>query len=321
MPFQPVPLKSSVSTNAELSRPDPEALIGWNGTNPKLCSLELDRTCAASWWRATALLLLLPALAAAQSAGNASLEFLVQAAPTGGRPERVMKQPFYLLRASLADIEKKASEEVAPPDLDAFADSLDASDELKAWIKRTRRADLHGPDFIRSLTADDVMGVPEFREAYVTRNLIMVGLGFPRYPKAEKEKDAQKYEASVKRYWDAVRAYVEAHPESKEQMDDHLIEINPGAAWRSKEDARAAQVRQKMEQLIHTRYLAARAETDYEGLARISGLAPGRYWLTNLWTEVRAGDVKLRWEIPLELRPGQSLYLELSNANSLPRLP
>jgi hypothetical protein len=74
-----------------------------------------------------------------------------------------------------------------------------------------------------------------------------------------------------------------------------------------------------MEQLIHSRYLAARAETDYDGLARISGLAPGRYWLTNLWTEVRAGDVKLRWEIPLELRPGQALYLELNNANSLPR--
>jgi acyl-homoserine lactone acylase PvdQ len=194
------------------------------------------------------------------------------------------------------------------------------SDELKAWIKRTQRTELHGPDFIRSLTPDDVMDVPEFKEAYVNRNLIMVGLGFPRYPKAgEKQKDPAKYEEAVKRYWAGVRAYVEAHPESKEQMDDHLVEVNPGPAWRAKEQARAQLVRQKMEQLIHSRYLAARAETDYEGLARISGLAPGRYWLTNLWTEVRAGDVKLRWEVPLELRPGQALYLELNNANSLPR--
>jgi hypothetical protein len=265
-------------------------------------------------------MLLLPALAAAQSGGDASLEFLVQAAPTGGRPEKVMKQPFYLLRASLADIEKKASEGVAPPDLDAFVDQLDASDELKAWMKRTKRADLRGPDFIRSLTPDDVMNVSEFKEAYVTRNLIMVGLGFPRYPKAsDKEKDPQKYEESVKRYWEKVRTFLEAHPESKEEMDDHLIDVNPGTAWQAKQDARAEQVRQRMEQLAHSRYLAARTETDYEGLARISGLAPGRYWLTNLWTEVRAGDLRLRWEVPLELRPGQSLYVELSNANASPR--
>lgn len=233
-----------------------------------------------------------------------------------------MKQPFFLLRASLADIEKKARAEVAPPDLDAFADKLDASDELKAWIKRTRRADLRGPEFIRSLTPDDVMNVPEFKEAYVARNDIMVGLGFPRYPKvSEKEKNPQKYEESVKRYWDGVRAYLQAHPESKNQMDDHLVDVNPGAAWHAAEQAQDQEVRRKMEQLIYSRYLAGRAETDYEGLARISGLAPGRYWLTNLWTEARAGDVKLRWEVPLELRAGQSLYLELNNANASPRLP
>ena len=287
-------------------------------TKPRRRSFELDPARTVSL-PVLAVLLLLVAGLAAQS-GDASLEFLVQATPTGGRSEKVMKQPFFLLRASLADIEKKAREEVAPPDLDAFADSLDVSDPLKAWIKRTRRADLRGPDFIRSLTPDDVMDVPEFKEAYVTRNLIMVGLGFPRYPKiSDKEKNPQKYEESVKRYWDNVRAYVQAHPESKDQMDDHLVEINPGTAWLAAEQAQTHEVRRKMEQLIHSRYLAARAETDYEGLARVSGLAPGRYWLTNLWTEVRAGDLKLRWEIPLELRPGQSLYLELNNANSLLR--
>jgi len=292
--------------------------ISWNGTNPRRRSFELDRSRTASLPVLAALVLLATGLAA--QSGDASLEFLVQATPTGGRPEKVMKQHFYLLRASLADIEKKAREEVTPPDLDAFADKLDVSDELKAWIKRTKRTDLHGAEFTRSLTVDDVMDVPEFKTAYVTRNLIMVGVGFPRAPKVtDKEKNAQKYEESLKRYWDGVRTYLMTYPESKDQMDDHLVEINPGSAWRAREEAQAQEVRRKMEQLIYARYLAARAETDYEGLARISGLAPGRYWLTNLWTEVRAGDVKLRWEVPLELRAGQSLYLELSNANSLPR--
>ena len=281
-----------------------------------------DRIVCRRGLLAGAILLLGLSVAAPQSGGDASVEFLVQATPTGGRPEKVMKQPFYLLRASLADIEKKAREEVAPPDLDAFVDKLDASDELKAWMKRTKRTDLHGPEFTRSLTVDDVMNVPEFREAYITRNMIMVGLGFPRYPKAsDKEKDPQKYEESVKRYWEKVRAFLEAHPESKEQMDDHLVDIDPSAAWHAAEEAQAHQVQQKMQQLIFARYLAGRTETDYEGLARIGGLAPGRYWLTNLWTEVRAGDVKLRWEVPVELRAGQSLYLELNNANALPRLP
>ncbi len=262
-------------------------------------------------------MLLLAAPAWAQG-GSATLEFLVQAAPTGGRPEKVMRQSFYLLRAGLSEIEKEASTQVPAPDFDAFVDKQNVSDELKGWMKREKRADLHGVEFIKAVTVDDLMNVPELKTAYVTRNLTMVGLGFPRHPKAtDKEKNEQKYEEAVKRYWESVRVYAVAHPESKEQMDDHLVEINPGAAWQAQLEAHDREVRQKMEQLIYSRYLAGRTETDYEGMARISGLAPGRYWLTNLWTEVRAGDVHLRWELPVELQPGQSLYLELNNANAV----
>ncbi|HXE76405.1 MAG TPA: hypothetical protein VNN18_12340 [Candidatus Xenobia bacterium] len=263
-------------------------------------------------------LLLVSVIPAAAQRGAASIEFLVQATPTSGRPEKVMRQPFYLLRASLAEIEKEAAAEMALPDFDAFADNLNVSNALKAWMKREKRADLKGSEFIKAVTVDDIMTVPEFKEAYVTRNLTMVGLGFPRHPKfSGKEKDRAKYDESVARYWEAVKAYATAHPESKEQMDDHLVEINPGAAWQSRLEAHQRAVRQKMEQLIYARYLAGRTETDYEGMARFSGLAPGRYWLTNLWTEARAGDVHLRWEVPVELAAGQSLYLELNNANAL----
>ncbi len=249
---------------------------------------------------------------------TASIEFLVQATPSGGRPEKVMRHSFYLLRASLEEIEKQASAEITPPDFNAFVDKLNVSDELKAWMKREKRADLHGAEFIKAVTVDDLMNVPELKTAYVTRNLTMVGLGFPRHPKAtDKEKNPQKYEEAVKKYWESVRTYAVGQPESKEQMDDHLVEINPGAAWQAQFEAHQRAVRQKMEQLIYSRYLAGRAETDYEGMARFSGLAPGRYWLTSLWTEVRAGDVHLRWELPVELASGQSLYLELNNANAL----
>ena len=265
-----------------------------------------------------ALLLFLTAWPAPAQRGTASIEFVVQAAPTDGRPEKVMRQTFYLLWASLAEIEKEAVVEVTPPDFDAFVDKQDVSNELKAWMKREKRADLHGADFIKAVTVDDIMTIPEIKDAYVTRNLTMVGLGFPRHPKfSGKEKDRAKYDESVARYWEAAKAYATAHPESKEQMDDHLVEINPGAAWQSQMEAHQRAVRQKMEQLIYARYLAGRTETDYEGMARFSGLTPGRYWLTNLWTEVRAGDVQLRWEVPVELAAGQSLYLELNNGNAV----
>ncbi len=261
--------------------------------------------------------LLLALSAPAQNKG-ASLEFQVQATPSGGRPEKVMRHSFYLLRAGLEEIEKQASAEVPPPDFNAFVDKLNVSDELKAWMKREKRADLHGAEFIKAVTVDDLMNVPELKEAYVTRNLTMVGLGFPRHPKAtEKQKNEAKYEEAVKKYWESLRTYATAQPESKEQMDDHLVEINPGAAWQAQLEAHQRAVRQKMEQLIYSRYLAGRTETDYEGMARFTELAPGRYWLTSLWTEVRAGDVHLRWELPVELAPGQSLYLELNNANAV----
>jgi hypothetical protein len=43
-----------------------------------------------------------------------------------------------------------------------------------------------------------------------------------------------------------------------------------------------------------------------------------RYYLTNLWNAARAGDVKLRWELPIELPREQSYRLTLNNANALP---
>lgn len=255
--------------------------------------------------------------ASAQS-GTATLEFTVQAAPSGGRPEKVMRQTFYLLRQNLADIEKAARAETPPPDLGSFVEELNISPELKAWMKRHQTVKLQGEAFLKQVEVDDMMNVPEFRQAYVTRNQIMVGLGFPqrKAKPTDREKNPERWEKSEKRYWEEIRNYFILHPESKQGMDDHLIDITAAPEWRARSARYEEQVRQTILQLARTRYLAAQAETDYNGFVRLSGLPPGRYWLTNLWDEVRAGDVHLRWELPLELRPGQTLYLELNNANA-----
>jgi hypothetical protein len=259
------------------------------------------------------------------------LEFSVRATPTGGRAEKVMRQPFFLLRARLETIEGAARQQVPPPELDAFIDTLKVSPELKAWMKRQQTVTLLGEDFLASLTADDILEIPEFRDAYVTRNLIMVGLGFPKRKAklTDREKNPEKWEASEKRYWEEVRSYAILHPESRQAMDEHLLNISAAVEWRSQLERHEEQIRQKFLQLLYADYLVARTETDYEGFARLTDLPPGRYWLTNLWREVRAGDVRLRWELPLELQEGRTHYLELNNANAVipgartdsPRLP
>jgi len=265
--------------------------------------------CAGLW------LGLAPAVAA-QSA--ATLEFSVRATPTGGRPEKVMRQPFYLLRKSLADIEAEARAERPAPDLAEFVDTLKVSDELKAWMKEKKRAQLRGTDFLAAITPEDVFAVPEFKQAYVLRNQNMIGLGFPKHRghARDRERAPEKWELADKRYWEEVRAYLIQHPESKEGMDEQLLDINPGQDWQARVDRYEQAVRQRVLQLVHARYLAAQTETDYEGLGRLGPLPAGRYWLTTLWSEVRAGDVQLRWEVPLDLKAGQNAYLELNNGNA-----
>ena len=249
---------------------------------------------------------------------EATLQFTVRAAPTGGRPEKVMRHPFYLLRASLADIEKEARQKLPAPTLEAFIEELHLSLELKAWMKRTQSVDLVGPAFLNQVMPADILEVPEFKQAYVTRNLIMVGLGFPKRKAklTDQQKNPAKWEESEKRYWDEVRAYVTMHPDSKQGMDEHLLEITTGTEWKMRLERHEQEVQQRFMQLVHSDYLMAETETDYEGSARFDALRPGRYWLTNLWRDVRSGDVRLHWEVPVELRPGQRHYLELNNANA-----
>ncbi|MCI0627449.1 MAG: hypothetical protein L0387_38350 [Acidobacteria bacterium] len=232
-----------------------------------------------------------------------------------------MRQPFYLMRTPLAEIEKIAREEVAPPDFDTFVDGLDklkVSDELKEWMKRTGSATTQGDRFISSLTTDDVMDVPEFRNAYVTRNLIMVGLGFPkRKAKAtDRENNPAKWEESEKQFWSAVRNYLTLHPDSKQHMDEHLLDLTADIEWRSEQARHEERVRQHAQQLLYTRYLVAQTETNYDGFARLSNLPAGRFWLSTLWQEARAGDVRLRWELPVELQPAETVSLRLNNANA-----
>jgi hypothetical protein len=250
---------------------------------------------------------------------TATLEFSVSAIPTGGRPEKVMQQAFYLLRASLEEIERIASQQLPAPDKNAFIDEQDLSPELKEWMKRTKIIELRGPEFIRAVTVDDIMTVPELKAAYVARNQIMVGLGFPKRKAkpSDQEKNPQKWEESEEKYWRGVKDYATLHSESKDGMEEQLLHITSATQWANRMAHYEQQRHQLSLRLIHSHYMVARTETDYQGSARLAGLAPGRYWLTTLWNEVRAGDVQLSWDLAVDVAAGETRYLELNNANAV----
>ena len=133
------------------------------------------------------MLIALPARLPAQNTG--SIDFSAHVAPTGGQPEPVRQMTFYLLRKSLDEIRAEAAQLEPAPDLDKFVDGLTVSPALKAWMKKHRSVQLSGSDFTKSLTADEILDVHEFLDAYMSRNVGFKGVGFPE-PKF-KEKDRQ----------------------------------------------------------------------------------------------------------------------------------
>ncbi len=51
---------------------------------------------------------------------------------------------------------------------------------LKAWMKKNHTVQLSGTDFTRALTADDIVDMPEFYNAYMLRNSGYEGSWLPQ---------------------------------------------------------------------------------------------------------------------------------------------
>lgn len=262
--------------------------------------------------------LLMPESPAAQTG---ALEFLVRATPTGGRAEPVRKLPVFLLTKSFAEIQAEAEQIEPQPDFTAFVDALKVSPELKAWMQRKQSVQLSGSEFTSSLTADDILTVPEFFEAYLARNAGDVTVGFPRakYDERDRERNPEKYEREKQEYLDRIRKTIETAPHTKDGMDIYLTHLDAEQRWRREQAGRRRRVRNRALELAQTRYLAARTETDLEGRAGFVRVAPGRYWLSTLENEAIVGDVRLRWDVPVDVRAGTTLRIELTNLNAEPR--
>ena len=262
------------------------------------------------------LLIAMPARVAAQSTGG--IEFTAQVTPTDGRPEPVRQLTFYLLRKSLDDVRQEAMQLEPAPNLDKFADGLIVSPKLKTWMKKNHTVQLSGTDFIKSLTADDIIDVPEFFHAYLSLNAGFQGTGFPEPKFKEKDRTAnpEKYEQQKKDYIEAIRKYIGATPESVRGIEGELNDINPSVRWEQLLSEQRQRLEKRTLELAQTRYLAAQTDTNLEGHGSFAGLAPGNYWIGMLGMQAVAGDVRLRWDVPVTVRPGETIRVGLTNLNA-----
>jgi len=261
------------------------------------------------------------ALAPRCGAQSGSIEFIARATPSSGVEEPVRGFPFYLLSRSFDDIEKEADSSVPKPELNAFIDKLDSSysPELKAWMKKNHTVSLIGEDFTKSLTSADILGVPEFRRAYMERNAGDQSSGFPQ-PKVKPDdriRHPEKFDKLSADYIEAVRQYIDKHPDSVEGIDLSFNDMNPEPKWEEQLGKRRPEIRRRAIDLAQSKYLAARTQTDLQGQGFLRGLQPGAYWISTLDVAAVTGDTRSRWDVPVTVRPGHTEYVSLSNVNSL----
>lgn len=276
--------------------------------------------------RKTALFSLFSALCAFFFAGAAqaqsttgTVEFLARVTPTAARPEPVRDFTFYILTKSYVEIVKEMEEKDPIPARNEFIDTLKVSPELKAWLKDHEILDLTMPDVDKAITPDDVMKVPEFKAAYERSNSGGVTDGFPKpkYTEAEKVEHPDKYEKHKQEYTAALKKFVQTHPGTISGVELELDAVNPEKKWLVLENQQHKRIQRTAPDTAQTKFLIAKADTDLDGHASISGLAPGKYWISTLNLDAASGDMRLRWDVPIVIQAGQTTRVELTNLNSI----
>jgi hypothetical protein len=249
---------------------------------------------------------------------NGSLNFLARITPTAAHPEPVRQFTFYLLTKSYREICKEVEEQNAPPDREKFIGDLKVSPELREWLRNHEVLDLTTPNLDKSLTADDILHIPEFLAAYQTTNSggVTNGIPKPKYTDADKKDRPDRYQKQHDEYFAALKKFIQTHPESVSGMELEMTGINPQARWAQMQAEQKRRVLRIAPEVAQTKFLAAQADTDLEGRAAISNLPAGKYWLGTLNLEAGAGDQHLRWDVPVTIQDGRSVRVELTNLNA-----
>ncbi|HVB07304.1 MAG TPA: hypothetical protein VNF00_00030, partial [Candidatus Acidoferrales bacterium] len=188
------------------------------------------------------------------------------------------------------------------------------------WMKKHHTVTLTGEDFQKSLTADDILNVPEFWKAYQVDNRSSNGGGLPsrKYKEKDRTRNPEKYKREVAEYHEKVRKYLAATPDSKEVMDAGLQSIDQGPRWADMVAARAKNVKTMALDLAQSRYMVAQTQTNMDGRGEFNGVAPGAYWISSLNIEGQVGDTLEKWDVAVAVRPAATTQAMLSNFNAVP---
>src|SRR5229473_4239361 len=250
---------------------------------------------------------------------SGALEITARITPTGARSEPVRQFTFYILTKSYSDIVKEVEEKDPIPPRDRFIDDLKVSPELRTWLKDHDTLDLTEPDLDKLLTPDDILNVPEFLLAYQRSNSggVTNGLPKPKYTDADKTEHPEKYEKLKQDYLASLKKFLRSRPETMSGVELELDAVNPQRKWAALQNDRRKRVQRVAPDVAQLKFLAAKADTDLEGHASLSGLAPGEYWISSLNQDADAGDMRARWDVPVRIERGKTIRIELSNLNSV----
>src|SRR5216684_2670351 len=246
--------------------------------------------------------------AARAQGSSGTLDFAARITPTAARPEPVRQFTFYVLTKSYAEIVKDVEAQNAVASREKFIEGLKLSPELKDWLKAHDVFDLTMPGLDRVVTPDDIIHVPEFLLAYQRSNSggVTSGIPRPKYTDADKTANPERYEKQVNEYHTALKKFIQAHPESVSGVELELDGVNPQRKWATIQNERRKRVQRAAPDIAQTKFLAAMADTDLDGRGSVSGLAPGNYWITTLNLDAAAGDMRLRWDVPVVIEPGKT---------------
>src|SRR5882672_7903079 len=248
-------------------------------------------------------------VASAQSAtGTGALEFVAYVSPTAAKPEPVRDFTFYVLTKSFEDIKHEVEEKNGVPDKDKFVAGLKLSPELREWLRVHEVLDLTLPGMDKTLTSDDILHVPEFLLAYQRSNSggVTSGIPKPKYKDADKTAHPDRYNKQLQDYYLALKKFIQNNPSTVSGIELELTGVNPQDKWSKIQAEHRRRVVRLAPEFAQTKYLVGKAETDLDGHAAVSGLAPGEYWLSTLNLDANAGDTRLGWDVPVIIHAGET---------------
>src|SRR5438270_12522791 len=242
----------------------------------------------------TGLLCLVTASGIYAQGGTGALEFTAKVTPTAAKAEPVRDFTFYLLKKSYDEIVKDLDERDGPPSREKFIDKLKISAELREWLHKHDTMDLTLPGFDKLVTPEDVLHVPEFLLAYQRSNSggVTNGIPKPKFVEADKTAHPERYNKQLQEYYVALKKFIQNNPATVSGIELELVGVNPQQQWSQIQADHKRRVQRLAPEFAQTKYLAAKTDTDLDGRAAVSGLAPGEYWLSTLNLDANAGDTR-----------------------------